>query len=105
MEGEPRYPDSQDVPEFPYAGYADLLGLTGIRVDSPDGVAPAWDRALAADRPVVFEAVTDPNVPTFPPDLKPEQVDKLKSALSKGDPDAEAVIRQASLDGYPVGKG
>ena len=28
MEGDPRFPASQDVPAFPYAGYAELLGLT-----------------------------------------------------------------------------
>jgi pyruvate dehydrogenase (quinone) len=67
MEGDPRFPDSQSVPAFPYAGYADLLGLRGIRVDSPDQVDAAWDAALAADRPVLIEAVVDRNVPLLPP--------------------------------------
>jgi pyruvate dehydrogenase (quinone) len=103
MEGNPRFAASQDLLDFPYAGYAELLGLRGIRVDSPDAVGPAWDEALAADRPVLFEAVTDPNVPTFPPELKPKQLEKLTSALSKGDPDAEGVIEQATREGYFAG--
>ena len=37
-EGDPRYDASQTLPAFPYAAYADLLGLTGIRVESPDEV-------------------------------------------------------------------
>ncbi len=66
-EGDPRYDASQTLPAFPYAAYADLLGLTGIRVDDPADVDAAWDRALAADRPVVIEAIVDPDVPLLPP--------------------------------------
>ena len=36
MEGDPRYEASQQLPDFPYARYAELIGLTGIRVDDPD---------------------------------------------------------------------
>ncbi|MEU2348776.1 thiamine pyrophosphate-requiring protein [Modestobacter sp. NPDC049651] len=67
MEGDPRFRDSQRLPPFPYAQYADLLGLRGIRVDSPADVGTAWDEALAADRPVVLQAVVDPDVPLLPP--------------------------------------
>ena len=35
MEGDPRYDASQDIPDFPYARYAELIGLKGIRVDDP----------------------------------------------------------------------
>jgi pyruvate dehydrogenase (quinone) len=59
--------DSQTLPAFPYARYADLLGLRGIRVDDPADVGGAWDAALAADRPVVLEAVVDADVPVLPP--------------------------------------
>ena len=50
MEGDPKFEGSQDLPDFPYASYAELLGLKGIRVDSPEQVGPAWDRG-AARRP------------------------------------------------------
>ena len=33
MEGDPKFEGSQDLPDFPYARYAELLGLNGIRVD------------------------------------------------------------------------
>src|SRR5437763_5500062 len=52
MSGDPKFPGSQELPDFPYARYAELLGLEGIRVDSPDQVGSAWDEALSADRPV-----------------------------------------------------
>ena len=90
MAGDPKFEGSQSLPDFPYASYAELLGLRGIRVDDPDDVGGAWDQALAADRPVVLEAVTDPEVPPLPPHITIEQAKALTSALLKGDPHARA---------------
>jgi pyruvate dehydrogenase (quinone) len=75
--GDPRFADSRPLPAFPYARYADLLGLRGIRVDDPADVGAAWEAALAADRPVVLEAVVDADVPLLPPFPSGEQ--KLES--------------------------
>src|SRR6185437_14389365 len=58
--GDPKFEASQDLPDFPYARYAELLGFKGIRVDKPEQIGAAWDAALSADRPVVLEAITDP---------------------------------------------
>src|SRR5438309_3206959 len=33
MEGDPKYPVTQDIPDFPYARFAELVGLKGLRVD------------------------------------------------------------------------
>ena len=87
MEGNPKFPPSQDLLDFPYARYAELLGLRGVRVERPEDVAPALEAAWSADRPVIIEAVTDPNVPPLPPELTSEQKKNLKRALSEGDPD------------------
>jgi pyruvate dehydrogenase (quinone) len=95
MEGNPKFEGSQDLPDFPYARYAELVGLKGIRVDSPDQVGAAWDQALSADRPVVYEAVTDPEVPPLPPHITIEQAKALSSALLSGDPNAGQIIRQS----------
>ena len=35
------------------------MGAVGIRVERPGDIAPALERALAADRPVVIDVVTD----------------------------------------------
>ena len=94
MAGNPKYPASQLVPDFSYAKYAEMLGLEGLRVDKPGMVGAAWDHALAADRPVVLEAVTDPNVPPLPPHITLEQARKYASTLLKGDPDEAGIIRQ-----------
>jgi len=81
MNGDPKFKPSQEVPDFKFAQYAELLGLQGIRVDRPEQVGPAWDEALAARRPVVIEAVTDPEVPTLPPHITFEQAKNFNKAL------------------------
>jgi pyruvate dehydrogenase (quinone) len=93
MEGDPKYEASQNIPDFPYAEYADLIGLKGIKVTEPEALAGAWDRALSADRPVVMEVVTDPNVPPIPPHIKREQAQAYMSALMSGDPDALGIVK------------
>ena len=98
MQGDPKFEASQDLPDVPYARYAELLGLKGIRVDDPDQVGAAWDQALGADRPVVLEAITDPNVPPLPPHISLEQARAMLSALAKGDVDRRGVIRQTLRD-------
>jgi pyruvate dehydrogenase (quinone) len=94
MSGNPKYERSQNVPDFPYARYAEMLGLKGMRVERPEDVAGAWEEALSADRPVVLEAITDPEVPTLPPHITLEQAKSFMSALAKGDPHAGRMIRQ-----------
>jgi pyruvate dehydrogenase (quinone) len=95
MEGDTRFEASQEIPDFPYARFAELIGLEGIRVDAPDDVGAAWDRALAAERPVVLEAVTDPNVPPLPPHITFDQAKAMMSAVLKGDPDRADIIRHS----------
>ena len=51
-------------PTSPIDKYAELLGLKGIVVRDPEQLGAAWDEALSADRPVVLNIYTDPNVPT-----------------------------------------
>jgi pyruvate dehydrogenase (quinone) len=95
MEGDPKYEASQELPDFPYAKYARLLGLEGIRLDNPDQVGAAWDEALAADRPCVLEAITDPEVPPLPPHITLEQARHFMKAIMGGDPDARRMIGQS----------
>lgn len=66
-EQQPRFVPSQDVPSFDMAGYAELLGLNGLRVEETGQIDEAMDAAFAADRPTVVEAVSDPDVPLLPP--------------------------------------
>jgi pyruvate dehydrogenase (quinone) len=94
--GDPKFEASQQLPDFPYAHYADSIGLLGIRVDAPDQVGAAWDRALSASRPVVLEAYTDPNVSLLPPHISMAQAKNFTSALLKGDPNEMGVIIESA---------
>jgi pyruvate dehydrogenase (quinone) len=95
MEGNPKFEGSQDLPDFPYARYAEMLGLKGIKVDSPEQVGPAWDEALSAGVPTLVEAVTDPDVPPLPPHITIDQAKALTKAMLAGDPDTPEIIRQS----------
>lgn len=66
-EGEPRYQPSQDLPGFPFAEYAQMLGLAAVSVSHPGAIACAWEQALSADRPMLLEMHTDPDIPLLPP--------------------------------------
>jgi pyruvate dehydrogenase (quinone) len=93
--GNPKYVPSQNLPHFNYAEYANSVGLNGIRVVRSEDVGPAWDRAFASDRPVIFDAVVDPNISQLPPHITFEEAHNLFSALEKGDPDEGGVIKES----------
>lgn len=99
MEGDPKFSRSQDLPDFHFADYAEILGLRGIRIDKPEQIAGAWDAALSADRPTVIEAMVNADVPTLPPQLTEEQEKYLTEALADGDPDAKGVKTQLAEQG------
>jgi pyruvate dehydrogenase (quinone) len=91
-EGDAKLTASQALPSFPYAAYAELLGLRGIRVDQPDQIASAWEQALASPVPTVLEMVTDPDVPPLPPHISAKQTMHYLRALLRGDPDATGIV-------------
>ncbi len=93
--GDPKFEASQQIPDFPYAKYAELLGFKGIVVDDPEKLGAAWDEALSADRPVLLEAKTDPNIPPLPPHITLKHAKAFASTLLKGDPDEFKVIAKS----------
>jgi pyruvate dehydrogenase (quinone) len=96
MEGDPRYPVSQEVPAFPYAGYAELLGLGAVRIDRPEQVEAAWRDAFAADRPFLIEAVVDPDTPLLAPLQPDEKVEQMLAGIGQepAGPAADQLRRQ-----------
>jgi pyruvate dehydrogenase (quinone) len=86
MEGDPKFNATQQIPDVPYHKFAELIGLQGIYCDNPEEVATAWREALAADRPVVLEFKTDPEVPPLPSHITLEQAKSFMETIVKGDP-------------------
>ena len=96
MAGDPKFEPSQDLPDFPYARYAALLGLDGHphRPPGRDRRRPGT-RRWPPTGPFVLEAVTDPNVPPLPPHIGLDDAKALATALAHGDPDGKAVVRES----------
>ncbi len=94
MGGAPKFEESQVIPDIDYAGLARGLGLEAVNVDTPEEIGPAWDRALAADRPVLIDVRCDPEVPPIPPHATFEQAKSAAEAVVKGDPNAWHMVVQ-----------
>ncbi len=92
MEGNPRFEATQDIPDVGYARFAESLGLKGIFVDDPEQLQSAWQEALAADRPVVLEVKTDPEVAPLPPHITLKQAKAFMASMVKGDRSAGKVL-------------
>jgi pyruvate dehydrogenase (quinone) len=95
MEGDPKFPGTQWLPDFDYAAYAELCGLRGISCADGERMADAWREALASDRPVVLEVRTDPEIPPLPPHITVEQAEKMAEAMVKGDPERVGVMERS----------
>jgi pyruvate dehydrogenase (quinone) len=94
MSGAPKFEESQRLPDVDYAAFAAGLGFATHTVTDPDQIAPAWERALAADRPTLLDVHCDPEVPPIPPHATFDQMKDAALALLKGDPDRWEVLKE-----------
>jgi pyruvate dehydrogenase (quinone) len=101
MSGDPKYAPSQELPDLPYARWAEMIGLRGIRTDNPDALGDCWDQALSADRPTVLEVVCDPEVPPLPPHITIEQARSLSKAILHGDRGRRRIVAQSIRQKLP----
>ena len=85
-----------------------MLGLKGIFVDDPEKLGAAWDEALAADRPVILECYTDPNVPPLPPHITLEDAKNFMTMMPS-EPELGSVLKNSFKQVFarvlPAGKG
>lgn len=95
-DANPVWRAAQDVESIDYAGYAQLLGFRGIRVDADADVAAAIDAALAHDGVTVIDAIVSRNVPPLPPHITGEYAKNTASSLLKGDPFELDVIKDSA---------
>jgi len=86
---------TQSIPDFPYHKYAELVGLKGIFVNDPEQLGAAWDEALAADRPVILECYTDPNVPPLPPHITLQEAKNFMT-MTASEPELGSVIKNSA---------
>jgi pyruvate dehydrogenase (quinone) len=94
LQGEPKFVESQRLPDMSYADFAQRLDFLALAVYDADEVGPAWDAALAADRPALIDVHCDPSVPPIPPHSTWQQVKATAASLVKGDEDRWDVVKE-----------
>jgi len=92
MLGKAPDPQSQSVPDVPYAEWAKLLGLDGTVLSDRSAVGSVWDRAFAADRPFVVDAKVDKDIPLVPPHVTLQQAFNTARSQVSGESDALSII-------------
>jgi pyruvate dehydrogenase (quinone) len=95
--GDGKTESTQSIPDFPYAKYAELLGLKGIFCNDPEKVGASWDEALAADRPVILEFYTDPNVPPLPPHITLKDAEHFMTMMPS-EPELGSVLKNSAKE-------
>ena len=95
LEGDPKFEASQEIPDFPYARYAELLGLRGIRVDDPSELGAAWDEALSADRPVCSRRSSTPRCRRCRLTSRSSRRETSCSSVARGDEGWWSMIEQS----------
>jgi pyruvate dehydrogenase (quinone) len=106
--GDPKFEASQDIPRVDFARFARDLGLGGVRVDDATRIDEAWREALGADRPVVIDAIVDPEEPPLPPHIKLEEAKMMARAMLRGDPGRVPAMLQSArekVDEFLPGRG
>src|SRR5262249_16803719 len=73
----------------------------GIVVQAPEEVTLAWDEARAVDRPVLINAVVDPNVPTLRPQPQEQVLERIAKALAE-EPEPDSVRESPEWEGVFV---
>jgi pyruvate dehydrogenase (quinone) len=95
--GKGKTESTQSIPDLPYAKYAELLGLKGIFCRDADSIGAAWEEALSADRPVILEFYTDPNVPPLPPHITLKDAKNFVSMIPS-EPELGSVLKNSAKE-------
>jgi pyruvate dehydrogenase (quinone) len=66
-------PFGTDLKNPDFAKMAAAIGIKGIRVESPENIQEAIDKALAHDGPVLIDVVVNPSALTMPPRIELSQ--------------------------------
>jgi pyruvate dehydrogenase (quinone) len=96
--GDPKFQASQDIPRVDFAAFARAQGLGGVRLEHAGDIESVLRDALNADRPVVVDAITDPEEPPLPPHIKLEQAKKMAESMLRGDPGRVPAMIQSARE-------
>ncbi|MCP3061323.1 pyruvate dehydrogenase [Myxococcus sp. K38C18041901] len=78
------YPDTQtDLVNPNFAKLAEAVGVMGQRVEAPEDIRGAFERALAHPGPALVDVVTDPHALSLPPRVTVKQAAGFALAMTK----------------------
>ena len=96
MEGDPKFPGTQWLPDFDYAGYARAVRPEGdLLRRRRQRRAPRGRRRSPPTGRSCSRSKTDPEVPPLPPHITLEQAEKMAKAMVKGDPERVGVMEKS----------
>lgn len=95
--GNPQF--ACELQPIDFAMAAEAMGGIGYSVSRAEEVEGVLDAALAAEGPVVIEAVVDPYEPMMPPKMPPDYAENFRKALpdTSGRAEIEANVAQEPL--------
>ena len=96
MDADPLWPTAQDVESVDYAGWAELLGFTGLRVTDDDEIEEAMETAFAHRGVTLIDVRTSRSVPPLPPRISREFAKNTGVALLQDDPARTEVLRDSA---------
>jgi pyruvate dehydrogenase (quinone) len=83
--GNPQY--GVEFQDIDFVKFAEACGGAGYRIENFDDIKPTLSLALSEkSKPVVVEAIVDPNEPPYPAKLGLKYVENFAKALAKGEP-------------------
>jgi pyruvate dehydrogenase (quinone) len=82
-----------EVPPIDFARAAEAMGGRGFTIDDPARAGAVLDEALAAEGPVVIQALVDPNEPLLPARVSETYKEHLRKALDAGTPGRSEIER------------
>jgi pyruvate dehydrogenase (quinone) len=89
--GNPEY--ACEVPPIDFARAAEAMGGRGFTLDDPARADAVLDEALAAEGPVIVQALVDPNEPLLPAVVSKAYKEHLGKALEAGTPGRAEIER------------
>jgi pyruvate dehydrogenase (quinone)/pyruvate oxidase len=84
--GYPEHGVRHPEPFVDYTSLATANGALGIKVDRPDGVRAAIERALGHDGPALVDVNVNPDEPPLPGKVEYQQAKKFAEAFLRGQP-------------------
>jgi pyruvate dehydrogenase (quinone) len=89
--GNPEY--GCELSPIDFAAFARACGGVGFRIEDPREAQATLEKALAAEGPVIVDAIVDPIEPPLPPKVTVDEAAKLFQALAKGEPDRAKIVK------------